>query len=159
MSRNTVLGPRWITLVLVVVALLAGGIVGSFIAKRSGTPVFVAYAQAKPEQSGPVISGFSSIVEKVAPAVVNVSTSRTVKTSQQQGPSIDNFFGQFFGREFGFGPDFQVPRERRERALGSGVIVSPDGYILTNNHVVEGADEVTVAISGGKEMKAKVIGT
>jgi serine protease Do len=158
MSRNPYTGSRWITPIFVVVALVLGGIAGSWITKKSGTPVFVAYAQAKqPEQSGPIMTGFSNVVERVAPSVVNVSTSRTVKTSQQQSPSIDNFFGQFFGR--GFGPDFQVPRERRERALGSGVIVSADGYILTNNHVVEGADEVTVSISGGKEIKAKVIGT
>ncbi len=158
MVRNRFTGSRWITPILVVVALFAGAAAGSWVTRRSGTPVFVAYAQAKPSQMGPIPTGFSSVVEKVAPSVVNVSTSRTVKTSQQQGPpSIDNFFGQFFGGQFG--PGIQVPRERRERALGSGVIVSADGYILTNNHVVEGADQVTVSMAGGKEVKAKVVGT
>jgi serine protease Do len=157
MTRNWLQRPRWFAPLLIVVALLVGAALGAWITRRSGTPVLISYAQAQNPPSGPVPTGFRSVVEKVAPAVVNVSTSRTVRMSQQLPPSIEDFFGRFFGDEFG--PGLQIPRERRERSLGSGVIVSPDGYILTNSHVVEKADEVTVAMTGGKEFQAKVIGT
>ncbi len=70
---------------------------------------------------------------------------------------VDPFFRQFFGNDFG--QQFNVPQERREKALGSGVIISPEGYILTNNHVVEGATEVTVTLHDKREMKARVVGT
>jgi serine protease Do len=103
--------------------------------------------------------GYSAVVKKVVPAVVNISTSKVVKQaafdSQQQG--VDPFFRQFFGNDFS--QKFNVPRERSEKALGSGVIISPDGYILTNNHVVDGATEVTVTLHDQREMKARVVGT
>ena len=70
---------------------------------------------------------------------------------------MDPFFRQFFGDEFG--RQFRVPRERREQSLGSGVIVSPNGYILTNNHVVNGATEIQVTLSDKREFKARVVGT
>jgi serine protease Do len=69
---------------------------------------------------------------------------------------MDPFLQQFFGD--GQGP-FQAPRDRREKSLGSGVIVSPEGYILTNNHVVDGATEVKVTLSDKHEYNAKIIGT
>jgi serine protease Do len=69
----------------------------------------------------------------------------------------DPLFRQFFGRQFGRGP--AVPERRREQSLGSGVIVSPEGYILTNNHVVDGATDVRVTLSDKRELKAKIIGT
>jgi serine protease Do len=111
--------------------------------------------------------GYSAVVKKVVPAVVNISSSRVVKseTSQFNGrqrggqdfddPGMD-MFRQFFGNR---GGGFNVPKERREKALGSGVIVSPEGYILTNNHVVDHATEVTVTLSDKLEFKARVIGT
>jgi serine protease Do len=117
--------------------------------------------------------GYSSVVKKVVPAVVNISSSRVVNTTSMNGmrgqrgprgqqqmpdmPGMDPLFRQFFGNDFqGFN---NVPRERREKALGSGVIVSPEGYILTNNHVVDHATEVTVTLSDKREMKARVVGT
>lgn len=104
--------------------------------------------------------GYSSVVKRVLPAVVNISTSKVVKAETQgmngqQG--LDPFFRQFFGEDFG--RRFQVPKERREHALGSGVIISPEGYILTNNHVVDGATEVTVTLHDKRELKARVVGT
>jgi serine protease Do len=108
--------------------------------------------------------GYSAVVKKVVPAVVNISSSRVVKTSGNprgddgQGmPEMDPFFRQFFGNDLG--RRFNVPRERREKALGSGVIVAPEGYILTNNHVIDHATEVTVTLSDKREFKARVIGT
>jgi serine protease Do len=101
------------------------------------------------------------MVKRVAPSVVNVFTTKTVKSSV--GPHAWPFFDEpFFRRFFGDpqdGKDFYAPRARKERSLGSGVIVSADGHILTANHVVEGADEVKVSLAKDrKEYTAKVVG-
>jgi serine protease Do len=104
--------------------------------------------------------GYSRVVKEVLPAVVNISSSRITKqeTSGMQGqPSMDPFFRQFFGDEGS--RHFNVPKERREKSLGSGVIVSPEGYVLTNNHVVDHATEITVTLRDKREMKAQVVGT
>ncbi len=95
---------------------------------------------------------FSPVVKQAAPAVVNVFASRTV---QQRGfsPFMDDpFFRRFFG-----GPNLGLPRDRVENALGSGVIVSPDGLIVTNHHVIEGADEVRVVLSDRRERDAEIV--
>ena len=75
--------------------------------------------------------------------------------------SDDPFFRQFFGNPFGDGGKKaqQQPRAQKEHSLGSGVIVNPDGYILTNNHVVDGASDVQVTLSDKRNFKAKVVGT
>lgn len=97
------------------------------------------------------------LFKAVSPAVVNISTTQVVKFNHpqmrnpfgQQEP-FDDFFNKFFGR---------MPREQKRRSLGSGFIVSSDGYILTNNHVVDKADEVTVTLLDKEQFKAKVVGT
>ncbi len=93
------------------------------------------------------------------PAVVNISTTRVVKSQgMPASPFMDDpFFKHFFGEEFG--RQFQIPRERRENSLGSGVIVSADGYIVTNAHVVEKADEIKVLLSDKREFTGKVVGS
>lgn len=102
---------------------------------------------------------FAPVVKRVAPSVVNIYSTTTVKERPSMNPFFnDPFFRRFFGDQFG-GDDAQ-PREHKAQSLGSGVIISPDGYILTANHVVEGADSVKVALSTGeKEFEAKIIGT
>src|SRR6266850_7211406 len=104
----------------------------------------------------PQPASFAPVVKKVSPSVVNIYTAKTVRENPAMSSlSDDPFFRQFFGVPFE-----NVPRERREQALGSGVIISEDGYILTNNHVVDGADEVKVALADDKTVyDAKVIGT
>ncbi len=98
----------------------------------------------------------SGVAEKAVKSVVNISSVRVVR--YRQSPLFeDPFFQYFFGKN-GISP-FGVPRERRQRSLGSGVIVSRDGYVLTNNHVVENASEVSVLLSDQVEVKAKIIGT
>ena len=100
---------------------------------------------------------FAPVIKKVSPSVVNIYTAKTVRENPRMSPLFDDpFFRQFFGP-----PGYEnVPRERREQALGSGVIISEDGYILTNNHVVDGADEIKVVLADyKKEFDAKVIGT
>jgi serine protease Do len=92
---------------------------------------------------------------KVAmPAVVKISASKVVKAQAQQ---MDPMLRQFFGNQFG--GNFEAPRSHREGGLGSGVVISPDGYIITNNHVVDGATDVKVTLPDRREYKAKVIGT
>ncbi|MCK5241075.1 DegQ family serine endoprotease [bacterium] len=102
---------------------------------------------------------FSEIAEKVAPAVVNISTVRIVKSpfSGQSNMFRDPYMQEFF--EHFFGP--QMYREappQKSTSLGSGVIVDPEGYVLTNNHVVEKAAEIIVKLKDGQEFKAELVG-
>jgi serine protease Do len=96
----------------------------------------------------------AEIVDAVRPAIVNISTTRTVKL---QGGG-DQFFDDPFLRRF-FGDRFQTPKERKSLGLGSGVIVDADGYILTANHVIQGADEIKVTLSDKREFKGKIVGS
>jgi serine protease DegS len=100
--------------------------------------------------SGPV--SYAEAVEFAAPAVVNIYTSKTVVT---RSPLFDDpLFRHFFGDRFG-----DVPRSRQETSLGSGVIVSQQGYILTNNHVVAEAEEIEIALRDGRTTRGTVVGT
>jgi serine protease Do len=114
---------------------------------------------------GPSKTGFAPVIKTVLPVVVNISTSKVVKNSiQNQFDMPDGmppFFQQFFGQQFGPNSENRGPRQRdqREDSLGSGVIVSPDGYILTNNHVIDGATDVRVTLADKRQLKAKVVGT
>jgi serine protease Do len=103
------------------------------------------------------LPNFADLAEKQGPAVVNVSTTQTVhaQTGQPPGGSEDDPFNDFFRR---FGPP-QPPHDYETRSLGSGFILSQDGYILTNSHVVEAADDITVRLTDKREYKAKVIGS
>ncbi|PMR68742.1 Do family serine endopeptidase [Halomonas heilongjiangensis] len=107
--------------------------------------------QADPmaRQQGPV--SYSEAVDRAAPAVVNIYSSRVVEREQHPLMS-DPFFRQFFG-------DDMPARQRMLSSLGSGVIVSDDGYVLTNHHVIGGADQIQVALRDGRETLAEVIGT
>ena len=102
-------------------------------------------------------TSYAPIVKRVAPSIVNIYSTRFIKERPLRNPLMnDPFFRQFFGDRFQ-GDDRE--RTRKEQSLGSGVIVSPDGYILTANHVVEDADEVKISIAENKkEYTAKVIG-
>jgi serine protease Do len=114
-----------------------------------------AYAQARE------LPDFTDLVEKAGPAVVNISTAQTARAHPQvpQMPDLDEndpffeFFRRFMPPDSG-----QSPHEFSTRSLGSGFIISADGYILTNAHVVDGADEITVRLTDKREFKAKVIG-
>jgi serine protease Do len=98
---------------------------------------------------------YAPLVDQIAPAVVTVTSERRVRMTSSQLPD-DPLLRQFFGDQF---RGRQMPRERREGGLGSGVIVRADGYILTNNHVVDGADRVKVELTDGRSFDAKVVGT
>jgi serine protease Do len=102
---------------------------------------------------------FTDVAKRAIPAVVYVKVERTVEARGFNNPFdlfSDEFFKRFFGRRL---PEGQQPREFRQQGQGSGFIVSKDGYILTNNHVVGEADRVTVVLNDGREFKAKLVGT
>jgi len=116
----------------------------------------------------PSRAGFAPVVKAVVPTVVSIKSSKVVKTGalrgqrgQGQGQIPDQlrqFFGDQFGGQFAIPNLPNIPDEQRSEGLGSGVIVSPEGYILTNNHVVDGATDVEVMLSDRREYKARVIG-
>ena len=109
-----------------------------------------------PQDGNDAVYSFNSSIEQAKKSVVNISTQKNVSNQFANHPMFnDPFFQQFFGDIYG-----QVPKERVERSLGSGVIISSDGYIITNNHVIEDASKVLVSLSdSSKEYVAKVIGT
>ena len=108
------------------------------------------------------IPSFADLAQTASPAVVNISTTKTVKGGGRVfdfflGPKdrrnpMDDFFERFFGGES------PQPREHKQKSLGSGFIIDDKGHILTNNHVVEDADEIKVILKDHKEYSAKVIG-
>ncbi len=98
---------------------------------------------------------FAPLVEKSAPAVVNIYT-RKVRRTRSSSPLFDDpFFRRFFGEGFGLG----APRKRVQNSLGSGVIVRGDGLVVTNHHVIKGADEITLVLSDRREFDAELVGS
>jgi serine protease Do len=123
-------------------------------------PATFKYTEAK---VGPSKLGFAPVVKAVVPTVVSIKSSKMVRTQfrgqrGRQGQDQSDPFRQFFGDQFGGLNIPNLPDEQRSEGLGSGVIVSPEGYILTNNHVVDGATSVQVVLSDRREFKARVIG-
>jgi serine protease Do len=132
-------------------------------------PVFVAPAYARPAPDS-----FADLAAKLLPGVVNISSSQTVQSRNDrpgggqgggQGPEVpsfppgspfEQFFKDFMNRQHG-GNQPQAPA-RRMQSLGSGFVIDPSGIVVTNNHVIEGADEITVRLQDGTELKATLVG-
>jgi serine protease Do len=160
-DRSSPRSRRW--LLLAAVALLAGGTTWlAAEAKHDDKPAvnIKVDSAALPRAQDPLLS-LSPIVKRVTPSVVKVVTRERAKEMQVDGglpfddPDLRQFFGPFFG---GRGGQRRIVRQPPEIGLGSGVIVSADGYILTNSHVVDDADSLKVTLHDGRVLTAKVIG-
>jgi serine protease Do len=144
--------PAWViaALMLIVGSMAGGAFVGASITHGARAPEAAVAAAAPPvREAATMPATFSPVVKAVLPAVVNISSTKVIRTS---AGSDQNPFGDLF-------PGFRMPdRPQRQQGEGSGVIVSADGYIVTNNHVVDGANELTITMGDKREMKARVIG-
>jgi serine protease Do len=164
MSNNELRIRRWVATVAIIVAIVGGVVLDVALRHWGGHTVFGAPSlavtvshDANPVLLGSLPNGFASILKPALPAVVNISTSKVVKNRGEDSPFFnDPFFRQFFGNQSG--PQMQ-PRSQRERSLGSGVIVTPDGTIVTNNHVIDGATDIQVFLSDNRQFTAKLVGS
>lgn len=154
--------------VTIVVVLLAGFLLGgSIVAQNTGTPLlsglFGTNSHEAIENKAPVNTasaaaslpmGVADIAEKAGPAVVNVESRIKVSTGMGDPFMDDPFFRQFFG-----GSTPMLPQSRYEKGIGTGFIISADGYIITNQHVINNADQITVKVTGKKQsIPARVVG-
>ena len=160
MAKEKVQFRRSTAILTLLAASLGGGVIAALmVSSRSGAPVQVSVDAASPSMStaAPAPS-YADMLSKVTPAVVSIYTTQVIKGGSQQMPGIfsDPFFQQFFGPGFGRN---QRPRNQTEHGLGSGVIFSKDGYILTNNHVIDKATDIEVQLLDGRRIKAKLVGT
>jgi serine protease Do len=156
--RQQFTGMRFIALALAATFAIGGAI--GYASHRQPQPLIpAAGASNGASKTAALTTSFAPVVKNAQPAVVSIASTKVVKISGDEG-AAPFFDDPMFRRFFGDGPQdrFGKPREQREHGLGSGVIVSPDGYILTNNHVIEGANEINVYASDKREMKARVIG-
>ncbi len=154
------------------VPVLALALVGSFVTYEFAKPAAARASEAAPAAAPLDVDSVSSLLAldkametlaaRVTPAVVNVTVTSKTKpemAGKQMPEDMQQFFGQ--GSPFGqfFGPHMQQRQPQIEHGMGSGVVISPDGYIVTNNHVVDGAVDIRVTTSNRRVMKAKLIGT
>jgi serine protease Do len=152
-------------------AVMVGGFAGYELLRPADARAAVPAPSAQPlddNSVGALLSldhAMETLASRVTPAVVNVTVTSKVKPQQfasddsSSDDDMQNFFGQFFGQHGGRQMQIQPNRPQIEHGLGSGVIISPDGYIVTNNHVVEGATDIRVTMTDKRVLPAKLIGT
>ena len=131
---------------------------GSIICLAAGiiavVPDVTAQPRTVPASRAEKMLSFAPLVKSAAPAVVNIYTRRVVRARPATPLFNDPFFRRFFGEQFQFGGQ---TRDRVQNSLGSGVIVSSDGLIVTNYHVIDKADEITVVLTDRREFEADVV--
>jgi serine protease Do len=167
-NRSVRAGKRLLTFVMVLFVLGLGIGIGTIISHRVGA-TGPGDSQLQMQTDGkPVVGGaflalsqaFEEVANRVEGSVVNINTEELVTNRQPgaQGQDSDDPMGDIFRRFFDR-PGAQIPEQELRQSLGSGVIVDPKGYIITNNHVVEGATKIKVSLTSGEEFTAKLIGT
>ena len=134
---------------------------GALMALVMAMAMTLALTLPQPLRAAGAPESFADLAERVSPAVVNITTTTLVATSTDnrpilpEGSPFEEFFRDFLDRQ---GQGDGAPRQRRSQALGSGFVISEDGYIVTNNHVIDGADEIQVEFTDGSVLDAEVIG-
>lgn len=121
---------------------------------RNGDGNEVSLPPARPAERAGAVLSYADVVSAVAPAVVTIRSQRVVRAPRQFPFFNDPFFRDFFGDRYGA----PAPRSQIQRGLGSGVVITKDGYILTNHHVIDGAEEIRVEMTDNRGYDAKVIG-
>ncbi|MDV7338500.1 DegQ family serine endoprotease [Terasakiella sp. A23] len=121
----------------------------------------VAHAEIKtvPSSQSEVQLSYAPLVKSAAPAVVNIFTTKTVRTRTRSPLFNDPFFRRFFGQAFPNAPQQGGRKKKVQNSLGSGVIVEPTGVVITNHHVIEGADDIKVVLNDRREYEAKLLGS
>ena len=143
-----------IGITVLLIGFLLGGVSFYFLGKITGQQKgYIPLTPRVPGQIAESGKAFSEIASAISPSVVNISTTKVMK--RELAPFLEDPFSEFFSPF----RDFKMPKKWKEQSLGSGVIISPDGYIITNNHVVEQADEIRVTLFDKRSFKAKVIGS
>jgi Do/DeqQ family serine protease len=142
-----------VLLAVAAVSLTAGVLLGTRLAGRIETPTRAAETAPLPAAL-PLGPDFRAIARRATPAVVNISALQVYRTEGSPFLS-DPFFREFFGRDL----PFRMPQEERKTSLGSGVMVSPEGVIVTNNHVIEHARQIAITTADRRRLKGTLVGT
>ncbi|MCK5503658.1 MAG: trypsin-like peptidase domain-containing protein, partial [Thermodesulfovibrionia bacterium] len=145
-------------LFFIIISLISGYLIGNrsdIFSKKASLPSYT-YNIKIPESVSGEGTAFSDVVKVISPLVVNISTSKTIVRKDSDSSPFSDFFDTPFRDFF---ERYNTPRKWKEQSLGSGVVVSSDGYIVTNNHVVEKADEIKVTLFDHQDFKGKIVGT
>jgi serine protease Do len=148
-------GGRPRTLLVAALSLAAGLLAGLRVAPRLEPATRAAAPEPATAASNSLVPGpdFRAIARRATPAVVNISALQVFRTERSPFSS-DPFFREFFGRDL----PFRIPREERRTSLGSGVLVAADGVIVTNNHVIDRAQQVIITTADHRRFRARVLG-